>query len=116
MLRSGAHRELREDPGDFTARHVLSVARPVPLGREALAGAAVLAYALVKGAIVAAVLQGSHWAATVGSAIFLLIAAVGVVALLSDPSPTRGFIATLDVAVAVAVAHEARRRPPTPSS
>ena len=115
VLRNAAHRELREDPGDFTARHVLSVAHPISIGREALAGAAIAAYALLKGGLVVAVLQGSQRGAAAAAAVFAMLAAVAVVALARRPSPLRLLVGGLDVAVAVVVIADARtlRRSPT---
>lgn len=108
LVRGAAHRELREDPADFVARHALALVHPIPLRQEGLAGIGVAVYALVKGVLVVAILRGSRRAAVIGAVAFCLVAAVALVVLVCRPSVFRVLIGALDLAVAAVVIREAR--------
>ncbi|HET7486322.1 MAG TPA: DUF2127 domain-containing protein [Acidimicrobiales bacterium] len=110
-LHRAALRELAEDPGDFTARHLLDLRSAGTLHprREAEVGAGVLVYGAVKAALVVAVLRRSRRFVRIGAVAFVAIAAAGLVVLVRRPTPAGLALGALDIAVAAVVVREARR-------
>lgn len=110
-IRVAAGRELRADPGDFVARHVVHAGALAGLHphRELALGALVTAYAAIKAVLVIAILREARTVVRVGAVAFAAIAATTLVVLVRDPTPARTAVAALDAAVAAVAIIEARR-------
>jgi uncharacterized membrane protein len=106
-IRHLALRELRDDPSDFIARHILRSIPSVTRPREFVLGGFLAAYGVLKGGVVLAVLRHHRRVAIAGAIIFTLVALAAFGVLLHHPSLARGILGVLDLAVAVVMWREA---------
>lgn len=106
-IRHFALRELQQDPGDFIARHLIAGVPAFTRVHEVVVGAVLAVYGTLKGGVVLAVLRHHHRVAIIGAAVFTLVALAAAFVLFRHPTPFRGVLGVLDVAVAVVMWREA---------
>ena len=106
-LRHFALRELRDDPSDFIARHVMRSIPSITRPHEFVLGGFLSAYGLLKGSVVLAVLRHHRRVAIAGAIIFTFIALAAFAVLVHHPTLPRAVFGVLDLAVAVVMWREA---------
>lgn len=102
--------ELAQDPTDFFANHVVSMAQHLTSGTRHFAAAYLLAHGVIKLALVAGLLRELRWVFPV--ALFILTIFIGyqVYRFTQMPTWSLGLITLIDVVVVALIAREWRMR------
>lgn len=100
--------ELVEDPTDFLATHLLSLAGGITPSAQLFSALYLLSHGLVKGVLVAGLLRGKLWAYPASLAVFGLFILYQVIKFLSTHSPALVLLTLFDLVVVWLIWHEYR--------